>query len=223
MLSLARIILIITLPLVLLFSSLQALVFQPAYFQWQFARYNIEEATGMEKENLHDTMSEVMAYLQGKRDDLVITSRVRGVEREIFGEREKDHMVDVQNLFLAGFRMRNISLLLLLGSLYVLCRKGSRALTARALVWASWLPLSLGLALGLVVSLDFSRYFVIFHEIFFDNDLWLLNPNTDILIQMLPEGFFMDTALLTTILFAFLSLCIGTASLYYYKRHQAHL
>lgn len=223
MLTLARIILIITLPLVLLFSSLQALVFQPAYFRWQFARYHIEEATGMEKEDLHDTIYEVMAYLQGRRDDLVITSRVRGVEREIFGQREKDHMVDVQNLFLAGFRVRNISLLLLLGSLYVLYRKGSRSLTARALAFASWLPLSLALALGLVVSLDFSRYFVIFHEIFFDNDLWLLNPNTDILIQMLPEGFFMDTTLLTAILFVLFSLFIGTASLYYHRRQQARL
>jgi integral membrane protein (TIGR01906 family) len=220
MLTIARITLIITLPLVLLFSSLQALVFQPAYFSWQFERYHIEEATGMEKEDLLDTMDEVMAYLQGKRDDLVIISRVRGMEREIFGEREKDHMVDVQNLFLAGFWIRNISLLLLLASLYTLYRKGSGVLTARAVAFASWLPLSLGLVLGLVVSLDFSRYFVIFHEIFFDNDLWLLNPNTDILIQMLPEGFFMDTALLATVLFVFLSLCIGTISLFYYQRLQ---
>jgi len=25
---------------------------------------------------------------------------------------------------------------------------------------------------------------------FFDNDLWMLNPETDILIQMFPESFF---------------------------------
>ena len=41
---------------------------------------------------------------------------------------------------------------------------------------------------------DFHRYFMIFHEIFFKNDLWLLDPDTDLLIRMLPEGFFLDMA-----------------------------
>ena len=27
---------------------------------------------------------------------------------------------------------------------------------------------------------------------FFDNDLWLLDPATDLMIRMLPEGFFFD-------------------------------
>ena len=41
---------------------------------------------------------------------------------------------------------------------------------------------------------DFHRYFMIFHEMFFTNDLWLLDPDTDLLIRMLPEGFFLDMA-----------------------------
>ena len=32
-----------------------------------------------------------------------------------------------------------------------------------------------------------------FHHIFFDNDLWLLDPYKDDMINMLPEGFFFDT------------------------------
>jgi integral membrane protein (TIGR01906 family) len=48
--------------------------------------------------------------------------------------------------------------------------------------------------LGILVVTDFTRYFTIFHEIFFNNDLWILNPNTDLLIQMLPEPFFVNIA-----------------------------
>ena len=33
-----------------------------------------------------------------------------------------------------------------------------------------------------------------FHHIFFDNDLWILDPSTDLLINIVPEPFFMDTA-----------------------------
>ena len=47
---------------------------------------------------------------------------------------------------------------------------------------------------ALIVSGSFDRYFVIFHHLFFDNDLWILNPTEDNLINLLPEGFFSDTA-----------------------------
>lgn len=48
--------------------------------------------------------------------------------------------------------------------------------------------------LAAVISTDFTKYFVIFHKIFFDNDLWILDPATDLLINIVPEPFFMDTA-----------------------------
>ena len=34
-----------------------------------------------------------------------------------------------------------------------------------------------------------------FHHIFFHNDLWILDPATDMLINIVPEGFFSDTVL----------------------------
>jgi integral membrane protein (TIGR01906 family) len=208
----ARITIILTLPLVLLFTSLEVLVFNPAYFNLQFSRYNIEEATGMAREDLLYTMGQVMGYLKGERDDLVVLARVRGEEREIFGQREKDHMVDVRHLFLQGFRLRNAALALLLPALGFLLYKKKGGAAAAGLAWAGWLPLLLILVLGLLAALDFSRYFVLFHEVFFDNDLWLLDPEKEILIQMLPEGFFRDTAFLWGGLFACLSFLTGLFS-----------
>ena len=45
---------------------------------------------------------------------------------------------------------------------------------------------------ALLFASDFTKYFTIFHEIFFTNDLWLFDPATDYMIRMLPEGFFYD-------------------------------
>ena len=45
-----------------------------------------------------------------------------------------------------------------------------------------------------IIATDFNKYFIIFHHIFFNNDLWMLNPDTDLLINIVPEPFFMDTA-----------------------------
>ena len=56
-------------------------------------------------------------------------------------------------------------------------------------------------ALAALISTDFTKYFTTFHHIFFDNDDWLLNPKTDLLINIVPEGFFRDTAFMIAVLF----------------------
>ena len=52
-------------------------------------------------------------------------------------------------------------------------------------------------ACGLLVALmltNFNKYFIQFHLIFFDNNDWILDERVDRLINIVPEGFFSDTA-----------------------------
>ena len=51
-----------------------------------------------------------------------------------------------------------------------------------------WLLLGAGLT-ALALS-GFDSFFIGFHKLFFDNDLWLLNPQTDLLIALMPTPFF---------------------------------
>ena len=37
---------------------------------------------------------------------------------------------------------------------------------------------------------NFDGFFVAFHRLAFSNELWLLNPRTDLLIRLMPETFF---------------------------------
>ncbi len=37
----------------------------------------------------------------------------------------------------------------------------------------------------------FERLFTTFHQVFFTNDLWLLDPGQDIVIGLMPLAFFM--------------------------------
>ncbi len=57
------------------------------------------------------------------------------------------------------------------------------------------------LVLGVLIVTNFSRAFILFHKLFFTNDLWLLNPKTDWMIRLLPESFFQGIALRTAISF----------------------
>ena len=38
--------------------------------------------------------------------------------------------------------------------------------------------------------IDFNFFWHTFHQLFFTNDLWLLDPSTDVMIQMLPAPVF---------------------------------
>lgn len=63
-------------------------------------------------------------------------------------------------------------------------------------------------ALAAIISTNFTKYFILFHHMFFNNDLWILDPSTDMLINIVPEGFFMDTAGRIAFLFGSLSLIL---------------
>ena len=67
---------------------------------------------------------------------------------------------------------------------------------------------------GALAAVDFNWFWTQFHHVFFTNDLWLLNPATSVLIQMVPEEFFSAIVLKILIWFAVvLALWIGLAVL----------
>lgn len=66
-----------------------------------------------------------------------------------------------------------------------------------------------------IITTNFTKYFVIFHKIFFSNNLWILNPETDRLINIVPEPFFIDTSIRIVVIFfsIILFVCIGCSVL----------
>jgi integral membrane protein (TIGR01906 family) len=74
-------------------------------------------------------------------------------------------------------------------------KSGWRTLV-RSLYWGSVITLGLMIILALWALFGFERFFILFHLISFSNQYWMLNPATDYLIRLFPEGFFYDAALL---------------------------
>ena len=54
--------------------------------------------------------------------------------------------------------------------------------------------------LSVLSLLAFQQLFLIFHQISFANDLWILDPATDYLIMMFPQNFFLEATLLIGLL-----------------------
>ena len=180
---------------VVLITSVEAVVyFNDGYFEKEYTKYNVLEKVHMEMDDLLYVTDEMMDYLKGDRDDLVVETIVDGEEREFFNAKEKRHMVDVQGLFLGAMELRKGAVVIIVLLAVALLVKKQGAVLLRMLQWGVGLFIGSMAGLALLVSTNFTKYFTYFHLIFFDNDDWILNPKTDLLINIVPEGFFRDTA-----------------------------
>ena len=193
------------LKIILLITSVEAVVYwTPGYFEREYTKYNVlDSLPSMTMEDLLEVTDEMMDYLKGEREDLHVVTVMDGQEREFFNEREIAHMEDVQVLFLRAMSLRRACIficVLCLGFLF-LTKAPVRRVLPPSICAGTGLFFGITAILALIISGDFTKYFVIFHHIFFDNDLWILDPATDMLINIEAEGFFMDTAARKALLF----------------------
>ena len=181
--------------IILFITSVEAVVYwTPGYFEKEYTKYNV----------LDSLPSMTM-------DDLLhVTTTMGGEQREFFNEREIAHMEDVQVLFLKALSIRRVCLILGAGLLVLMAATKARMgrVLPPSMCMGTGLFFALITVLGLIISTDFTKYFIMFHHIFFSNDLWILDPATDMLINIVPEGFFMDTAARIALLFGSLSLIL---------------
>ena len=182
----------------LLLTSLFSVSYDLRFYQSEYDKLGQAEEIGVTRETLTSITQRVVAYLKGTVPDLDMQAEIQGEVQEVFGSREKAHMEDVLGLFKLGRCVQWIgflvfaacmalSLLLFNGSF----RKRLSAYGLSCLFGCGAFILALGI-LAAIIAVDFDAAFIRFHLMFFSNDLWLLNPETDVLIQMVPEQFFMD-------------------------------
>ena len=210
--------------IILFITSVEAVVYwTPGYFEKEYAKYNVlDSLPSMTMDDLLHVTDEMMDYLRGDRDDLHVTTTMGGEQREFFNEREIAHMQDVRSLFLKALSIRRICLVLGAGLLILMAATKARMgrVLPPFLCMGTGLFFALITVLGLIISTDFTKYFIIFHHIFFTNDLWILDPATDMLINIVPEGFFMDTAARIALLFVSLSLSLFGVCLFLTIRNR---
>lgn len=183
--------------IVLLITAAEAAIYIDfGFYEKEYKKYHVLKELPMEMEDVMHVTKEMMSYLHGQRDDLNVETTVDGVKQEFFNDREKAHMVDVKNLFTAAIIIRYVAAgILIVSILALLLMKAKlwKLISKFYMIEFVCLLAFLGVV-GVLFATNFNKYFVKFHEIFFNNDLWILDPETDLMICMLPEGFFADFA-----------------------------
>ncbi|MGF7001949.1 integral membrane protein (TIGR01906 family) [Lachnospiraceae bacterium PFB1-21] len=193
---LAMVLLIFT----ILISSFQLAIYGDSeykFYREEYEKYGVTSSLGMKLEDVMKVTVQMMDYLIDREEELSITTMVEGKEQDFFNEQDRLHMADVKVLFLGGLKLRNWAAVVALALVAVLIlRKADLgSVLFKGFIRAFVAVLIAAGIIGILFATDFTKYFTIFHEIFFTNDLWMFDPAEDYMIRMLPEGFFADMLL----------------------------
>lgn len=144
------------------------------YFRKEFEKYNVTQNIDMEMDDIMYVMDELMDYLHGDRENLEnIVTEVNGETRDFFTEREKTHMADCKVLFDGGFAIRKGAAVVFVALTLLLVFKKKFSLRI-FLKYAALFSVIIAAAAGILAiaaSIDFNGCFIVFHELFFNNDL----------------------------------------------------
>ncbi len=192
----------ISLILVLFFTSMDITIYgnMPQSFVNECEKYGVLDDVGISSEEMADVTIGMFEYLRGNRDTLKdITATINGQpDTPFFNEKECLHMADCRELFLKGYALRTFCIVLCIVLLAVIL------IMFREELFYAWHVLASGvfrgtigfiIVMALVAGLAasyFDQMFIMFHEVFFDNDLWLLDPTRDRLLMVMPTGYFVD-------------------------------
>jgi len=185
------------LPVLLIASTICCEVNELRLYEYGFDKYEISQATGIDRLQLTDVARHLIDYFNLKLNTAQIVVGERGGEFNLFNERELVHLQDVRSLIQLDYWVQRGALFILIICVLVLFfgfKVGWR-IVIKGLFWGSLVTVGLMAVLALWALFGFERFFLLFHVVSFPNEYWMLDPARDYLIKLFPEGFFYDAAM----------------------------
>ena len=190
----------------LLLATIDTISFNKDFYQTQYEKLEIAEFISISDDDLMKTTNVLLDYIQDDNDDLTLIVQIDGIDREVFNKKEKDHMVDVKNLYLNAMLVKDICLYTFIVSILMLVyfkRKNALDYFLSSFIQAIKIFSILLVVVIFGAIVDFDALWRLMHKIFFTNDLWILDVNTDVMIMMFPLEFF--NAIVTKIIIGFIT------------------
>ncbi len=208
-------------------SAFLVLYCNPGFFQREYEKYDVlndmpvEMSMSREDGLLHVTEHMMDFLLHGqKAEELQVEAVIDGQLQPFFTEQELSHMMDVRDIFMicirfAAFCFVGAAMLLIISRLAV-CHdepKIFRLSSGIGIVSGAAAVITALLGFIYAAATDFSMAFLKMHEMLFSNTDWLMDPRKNMLVNIVPEGFFSDTAFLIGIVFAALIILMLSAGI----------
>ena len=221
MATIARWLFILCLPVVLITASILLAANSRVLYNYGFDKYDISQTTGLADSELDKVARGLIQYFGSDQESISLVVEREGEPFELFNAREVLHLEDVKGLFSLDYMVLLGTLgyaLSYIGVSFILGRQGFGRRLSRAVIAGGVLTLFLMLVAGLATFFNFDDFFYRFHVFSFANDFWLLDPATDFLVMLFPQGFWYDTTVAVALATAAAALVLsGSAWLYLRK------
>lgn len=209
--------------LIILLSSVRFLALDIDFYHTFYEKMGLAQELGISQTDLDKSMGLMLDYIVGKSHSMDGTIVQNGRVREVYNEKEKQHMVDVKVLY-------DRAMLTLYGSVgfavgiplywYLKTKDWHRVLALGTYGFLESL-LCFGILLtiiGIWIMSNFTDFWIKFHQLFFNNDLWLLDSRTDFMIQICPESMFFQLVSQIVIIVAGVLFLLTLFSLWFIKK-----
>ena len=160
----------------------------------EMLRYAPPQVSGLPEAEYSELGRMIADYLTGKRQDFQYTYKDEN-KKEItcFQPHEAAHMADCRGLIRTTGTLRWIlaAAALVFFAVGIFLRESRKKFVA-GIVAGFAAVAAVFLAVLLWGLVNFDGLFITFHKVLFNNDGWLLDPKTDMLIRLMPTRFFVS-------------------------------
>lgn len=184
---------VIALIIILLITSIDMNCFNRDFFKSEYETLETAKDLGMSEADLNKATNTLLDYLRDEREDISVDITLKGSKVQAFNSKEAAHMVDVKGLYQFAMVLRNVCLIVFCASfIYLLIRlkKGVFTLLSIDYMKTATLFAVVFAMIAMWAYVDFDAFWTLFHRLAFRNELWLLDPSTDLMINLFPSQFF---------------------------------
>ena len=189
---------IFAVPLFLVTASVTWAFNDPGVYNRGFQKYRISLTSGITEEDLRQVGGQIRHYFNSTDEPLLVNTQVYGEDRELFNQREVQHMRDVKRLVWWIYAAAIVSGIYLLAATawgVAVYQRGFLDVLAQRVIRGVALMVVLVVFVGVFALAGFDTLFLRFHQLAFANDLWQLNPRRDYLLIIFPQGFWFDATM----------------------------
>jgi len=210
----AAVLFIICISLFLLSSNIRWVANDLHFYEEGFEKYDVSRETGFSNEELVEISQGLIRYFN--------TGAVDGT-MGIFSDDEITHLRDVRGLIQLSYMIQWITLgyiavFITVG--YIYKRRQIFPLLNKLVLKGSIAGIAGMAIIGIAALIDFEWLFILFHRIFFTNDLWI---SSGYLPRIYTEGFFSDAGAIIAIAMILENLFIGIIAGFFILRRRRRL
>lgn len=160
------------------------------YYIYRFEDYGVYEEfkdISIDKDTVNEKFRSLLLNLTPFSDEL---------DMDFYSNEDILHLYDVENILTGIYFVYIISLV----SVYGIYKNKKIKINFNQVKGHSLIYISLSTIISFIIYLDFDFFFTLAHKVAFQNDYWLLNPESSNLIKFFPQELFFEVFVLVIII-----------------------